>query len=364
MLSCFLLLIHPQASAGELINITGVASLKPVITVRLPEEQLKNMSGKIQDKAADIFGLYMVIDEKPAGVPVGVRYALHNDILSLTPVYALGNNLEFEVQYKTGDNNTSRRRFKTPVNPISSTAAKVVTAYPAADTIPYNTLFFHLRFSSAMMPDMQAYKHVKVFDEAGLERTNAWRQRSYWLDSNRLLVLMIHPGRVKRGIHYESPLFDSGKYYILEAGENMQDINGSPVATKYTKRFFVGGEDRLCPKAAINNNKLPSVNTSEPVLLSFSEGMDYVSVLDGAKIYDADGLEIPCSVDMDGADNTYKILPHRPWEKRKYVLVLKSAVCDLAANRINRPFEVKDIKEMEKDRLNTRFIFEIKTRRL
>lgn len=353
----FFLLIHLQTVAGELIKIENIAAKRPTITVSITDEIAKAIAGDMTNANA-IMSLYMLINDTPASVPVCGSYLLKDGELSFCPTYTLGNSTEFEVQYK-GSGQMMTKRFTTPSKPKLNTVANVVTAYPMSDTIPYNTLFFHVRFSEPMLDDRYAYKYVKVYDENGVERERPWRQKSFWLDNNKLLVLMIHPGRVKNGIHYESPLFDSGKHYTIKIETDIQDANGQTLTAEYTQQYFVNGEDRICPKAEIVRKVLPRAKTQEPIMLSFSESMDHASVTDGTIICDGAGNPVPCIVRASANDSHYQVIPVQNWQKGKYTLVLKSSVYDVAANRIRRPFETTNIKEMEKDKLNTIFTFKI-----
>lgn len=355
---CLLLSIHPQRVAGELINVTKQGSLKPVISIKLNDTE--SLQQNTQQKAQKILTLHLVANNQVANTPVAGKYTLQNNLLSFQPYYTLGYATTYEVQYKEDGVLIDKKRFTTPVHKHSGNAAHVITAYPMADTIPYNTLFFHVRFNMPMQQDKHAYKHIAVYDEQGEERTLAWRQRSFWLDSGRLLVLMIHPGRVKNGIHYESPLFDSGKTYTLKVDTAIKDINGQPVSETYTQRFYISGEDRTIPQPQLDNIAVPNAATTAPIILTFSEGMDYASVLEGVKLFTKQGDLIPCSITRQNSDDTYSITPHQPWKKRKYTLTINGAVYDYAANRINRPFEITDINDIKKDKKEKKWSFKVK----
>ncbi|OSZ77997.1 hypothetical protein CAP35_06930 [Chitinophagaceae bacterium IBVUCB1] len=357
-LLCFFLLIHLQTIAGELIKIENVATMHPTITVSITDEKAKMLAVDVT-MASNILSLYMIINDTPASVPVSGSYLLKDSELSFSPRYTLGNSTVFEIQYQ-GGGEIMTKRFTTPSKPNPNALATVVTTYPLSDTIPYNTLFFHVRFSESMLDDKYAYKHVKVYDENGVERERPWRQKSFWLDSNKLLVLMIHPGRVKTGIHYESPLFDSGKHYTIKIEQEIKDKNVQKLRAEYTRQYFVNGEDRICPKVEMVHKVLPHAQTKEPIILSFSESMDHASVTEGTMIYDGAGKPMPCIVRATANDSDYQVIPIQNWRKGRYTFVLKSSVYDVAANRIRRPFETTNIKEMETDKLNTTFTFRIK----
>ena len=360
LLLTFLLLIHLQVFAGELINITGVKTLNPVVTTELTIQQVDELNRVGVSNANKYLSLHVIIDGNPAKTPVGCRFKLDGQVLSLTPMYPLGYDTYFEVQNRVKGNLVVTSRFKTPSHPLSKKTAQVVTAYPVAQTIPYNILFFNIRFSHAMADDETAYKYVKVYDENGVERKQAWRQKANWFDDGKVLALMIHPGRVKNGIHYESPLFDSSKSYTIKVSKDIKDVNGNPIATDYVQEYRVSGVDKISP--ALNKVQVsqPSSNTTNPVLLSFSEGIDMTSVIIGTIILDSENNKVPFYVRQGNADSEYQLYPDEKWKKGTYTLVMKSYVYDFAANRIERLFEVTDVKDFEKDKMEKRFELDIR----
>lgn len=355
---CFAFLIHLQATAGELIKVTGVEQLNPTISVTLSATELKLVSQNVDEEGKKILSLHLMQNGKRAIVGVAGYYSLNNDVLSYNPYYGLGYERSYEIIYHK-DGKEYTKLITTPQHPTSAITSTVVTTYPMADTIPYNTLFFHIRFSQPMMDDKQAYRHIKIYDDKGVERERAWRQKSFWLDDGKLLVLMIHPGRVKNGIHFESPLFDSGRTYTVVVPKDIQDINGNPIAAEYTRSYYVKGEDRNMPKASLTATQYTISNSQQPIVLTFSEGMDHASVTEGITIVNEQGDNISFNITATD-DKHYSIAPASNWSKGKYTLILNGSVYDYAANRINRLFEITNIEEMEKDKIETKFPFTIK----
>ncbi len=355
---CFTFLIHLQATAGELIKVTGVEEMKPIVTVELTNEDLTTVQKDISKEGKHVLALYLLQNGKRASLPVAGRYDLNKHTLSYTTLYKLGYEQSYEVVYKT-NNKEHTKRFSTPQHPTSDVAAEVVTTYPLGDTIPYNTLYFHVRFDQPMQNDEHAYQFIKVFDHNGTEIPRAWRQRSFWLDNSKLLVLMIHPGRVKNGIHFESPLFDSAKRYTIKVSKEIQDINGNPLKSDYQQTYFVKGEDRAIPKASLLQKSYAIANTEKAISLNFSEGMDHASVIAGTTVYDESGKKVACSI-TSNSDDTFLITPNTKWQKGNYTIALGGSVYDFAANRLNRLFEIKDANEIEKDKIKTKMSFTIK----
>ena len=302
----------------------------------------------------------MVSNGTAAEIPVSGKYHIEGNRLCYVPMYTLGYNLEFEVRYEEAGAVIARKRFYTPANPSSAVKARVETMYPLTDTIPYNALYFHVRFNKRMYEDVNAFKFVKVFNDKGKEIKNAWRHKSFWLDDGKLLVLMIHPGRVKNGIHYESPLFDLGQYYTIEVGGGLLDANGNPGPGKFSKRYFVSVEDREIPKVRVDSLHFPMANTTQPISFIFSEGVDNASVLEGTTILDEKGNVVPCSVREQRSDRIFAVTPVKKWEKGSYRISLNGVIYDFAGNRLNRLFEITDVTQIEADKRPTVLEFQVR----
>ncbi len=360
VLCSLLLSIHLQSFAGEWIDIDETEPLRPVLSVKLTELQSNILKEQGLEQAKEILGLYLVNKGKRAALPVTGNYKIRGKRLYYQPKYTLGYGLTFTAVYHYRDGILKSEKYSTPSSPRSQESVVVECAYPLADTIPYNTLYFHIRFSQPMLEDKYAYKHIKMLDEHGVERERAWRQKSFWLDGGKLLVLMIHPGRVKNGIHYESPLFDSGKYYMLKVEATIKDALGNGISAPYTQKFFVKGEDRAIPQLNKYQLKQSSANTRQPIVLSFSEGMDNASVLDGVSVVNEKGNIVVCSIREYVTDGVYQITPKEKWRKGNYTLVIEGDVYDFAGNRMNRPFEIKNAKEIEKDKIEQKWNFEVR----
>ncbi|MES2780055.1 MAG: hypothetical protein V4651_09195 [Bacteroidota bacterium] len=350
-------LVQVKCFAGEKIRISG-DELQPTISVRISGDQLSFLSYNLQENAKGILSLHMVRGGIVASLPVSGKYILESGTLSFTSLYRLGNGLVYEVHYHRGPK-LVKSRFTTPQASFSKDQAKVIRIYPIADTVPVNILFFHVRFSHPMADDIKAYTYVQLSREDGTIIQDTWRQRSFWLDSMRVLVLMIHPGRVKNGIHYTGAVFEMNKKYTITVQKEIKDMNGHALKKDVIKQFVITGEDRVLPEIA-GMSKTVKAGTRNPLIIAFSEGMDHASCIDGLKIY-YDGKEsVSCTIRENENDRNVIVIPEREWKKGSYKVLFESVVSDFAANRTNRLFEIKDIKEKEKDMIEVSRYFEIK----
>lgn len=356
-----LLLILIQACTNK-EKATGVIidssdARKPVI--KLPVTTKQKTKGQ---KAGweSLTSLFVVENGKPATTPVACRYTFNNDTLYCTPHLQLGNGLEFEVQvYRSGD--TLIKRFTVPANPNTGPLPQVIAVYPDADMISANILMFHAVFNTPMSENPLAFRQVKLFDENGAEKQMVWREKSNWADSGRHLVLMIHPGRVKRGIGYfegEGELFKPGKKYTLVITTEITDQDGRSLVKEYTKTFTATQPDRVMPEFKQNKFTAPAPGTLSPLELTFSEGMDYGSMAIGIKVTDSAGKKVNGTV-IPITGEKWRFLPKEPWQKSTYTVELNDFITDITGNHLVRRFEEKDIQNMN-NRQPVIFTFTIK----
>jgi methionine-rich copper-binding protein CopC len=210
-----------------------------------------------------------------------------------------------------------------------------------------------------MAPDPLAYQHISIKDENGKEISFAWRQKSMWDDNNKLLILMIHPGRVKSGIHYMGPIFTEGKKFTITVQKGMKDMYRNELPADVVKTYTIGAEDRQLPRI-LSVSPQAKQGTQDAVEITFSEGMDRGCITQGMKLYDAKQQAIAYTLTDAGDDKTFILTPQHTWKKGKYSILLNRTVSDFAANRMNRPFEITDVKDIQKDEIEVRRYFDVK----
>ncbi|HTN17593.1 MAG TPA: hypothetical protein VL092_07935 [Chitinophagaceae bacterium] len=289
--------------------------------------------------------LYFVTDNKAAESPVAGHYRRAGHTICYTPMYPLAAGERFLVKAE-GFADTLLSVLADPVV-IPAIPASVADIYPLTDSIPKNILFFHVRFAQAMQESQQAWKKISILDEQGTVIPNTWRQRSFWLDSGRLLVLMIHPGRVKSGIRYIGPVFAIGKKYTLVVDSTLKDVYGRSLNTNAQRTYTVVQE--LSEKLKINavSTKLRS-GTKDPVSIQLNNAADHGAAIAAFSIYDASERKVDFTL-VQNKTNTLLLQPLQSWEPGKYRIVRAGSFFDCAGNRFNRLFEMKGLESFRDD---------------
>ncbi len=344
-----ILLWIPCGSFSQGIFLDRSDPLKPILSVEITAADSNIVRTLVnENNVSKVFALYLIKNNKRLSVPVTGKYALNGKVLKYVPLSELGAGLEFEGEY-TANGDTSFVHYLTPVAAeIDVPLPELEQIFPRSVDIPCNQLYFHIRFSQPMFPNKMAWQVVKIYDEDQEEIPKMWRERSYWLDSNRVLVLMIHPGRVKRGIGLDVPFKEEQEYVFLIDGE-LSDAFGRCVKMYSKTKFFASKDDYEIPKVNHKEVLVPARGTEDPLSIQFSEAMDYASIIDGVTITDEQGKLVKGNFWPLDNDATIEFFPGQEWIPGTYTITYGKIVADLAGNRLNRPFEMTSAEEVLKD---------------
>lgn len=318
---------------------------KPLIKIRVTATQAQQAQKAGWETMS---GLFVINNGKVATTPIGCQYTFTNDTLYFNPRQPLGANMQFAVLHIIGGD-TLKIEYATPATPKDISAPAVAGIYPLADTVPSNILMFHVAFTKPMVEDVQTYKQIKLLDEKGAEKEMVWRHKSNWTNDGKHLVLMLHPGRVKRGIHYfekEDKLFEEGKKYTLVITSVLRDRDNQPLEKEFTKTFVVATADRAIPLFKQQSLIVPKVGTQQPLEVVFDDRMDYGTMQIGLEVTDSKGNKVEGFVQPIN-DRVWAFVPAKPWHAAEHKLLLNTYVTDLSGNHLTRRFEEEDIEEMK-----------------
>lgn len=251
--------------------------------------------------------IYLLEGNAIATAAVGGRFRSTGNSVCFTPLYPLAAGERFMIRAK-GCVDTVITIASDPIQ-IPAAATSVAAIYPLTDSIPRNILFFHVRFTEPMQESDKAWMKISILDEKGKLIPNTWRQRSFWLDSGRLLVLMIHPGRVKSGIHYIGPVFDTGKRYTLVADSTLKDIYGRSLGASANRSYTVVQDQKERLKINAVTAKVKS-GTNEPITIQLNNAADHAAAVTGFSIVDGSNKEVKFTL-VQNNTNTILLQPQQ-----------------------------------------------------
>ncbi len=335
------------------IDVSFTQDQKLHVKVKLKKhEMLRSHELLSYDKARNILAIFLYNDQGISRTPLLGDYSIHHNQLCFESLSALSEGLRFEV-HRYVEFDTISRRIVVPVNPHAANST-VQHVFPISDSLPSNILFFTICFSQPMQTDSKAFTKVKIFDAQGSEKVFPWVHKAEWIDDTTLF-LMIHPGRVKRGIKslaHLGTLFESQQTYTLVVDSLLKDAYGKNLMNTYSKKFKVLSSDYESPKIDSTAFAFPSKNSRDGLLLRFNEGMDYLSVLQGIKVFENDSMSVEGSIQNLGNDREWIFIPKKKWRATKYHLVLRERVSDFASNHLHRKFEISSLSEVNIENAN------------
>jgi hypothetical protein len=175
------------------------------------------------------------------------------------------------------------------------------------------------------------------------------------------MMVMIHPGRVKKDISYYDNLgeiFTVGKTYYLEITDKVKPLNSNSKSISFIKEFEIIKPINTCPKVVVNKLSFPKRNTLDKLKIVFDRPIEFFSAQIGISIqnYNSDttieGKIIP------GSDDTeWFFVPDKPWIEKRYTLIFNQYVSDPSGNSLIKPFEVTTMKKSYKKQIAKKINF-------
>jgi len=222
---------------------------------------------------------------------------------------------------------------------------------PESAHIPANHLKFYVHFDEPMQPT-ESWKHFSLLDlSTGELVPRPFRHIELWDEDNQRLTLWFHPGRQKTGVNLNEDLgaiLTEGHEYLLKIDKSWKTQAGYPLSRDEMHAFTTFAADHEQPAPEKWTLTAPTVNSKEPLLIAFSEALDFAMV--GKMItsctIDGEILELIHQPELNGKG--LQLLNDGIWTAGQYVLQLNPRLEDLAGNSLERPFEV-DLQSDQSD---------------
>lgn len=227
---------------------------------------------------------------------------------------------------------SERVEYLAPERPRGEPAA-VTAVYPSADRLPANLLKFYIHFSRPMQEEEAIFDRIRLVRVDGTVVADPWRRLGLWSEGTRL-TLLIHPGRIKRGVNLneeEGPVLDPGRVYSLEVGGDVLDAEGRPLGRPFRKSFTAVEEDHERPSWRVEP---PRAGTRDPLVVRFGEPMDRWLAARCLRVMDVEG-----AVEVGDGERLWLFRPQRPWAAADHAIHVDPLLEDLAGNTPVRRFE-------------------------
>lgn len=283
-----------------------------------------------------------LVDGEREGPSILGSYQLREGRLTFVPRY----DLQFGRTYRAHVGEVGKPGktldYRVPDRP-SSTPATVERVFPSADVLPANHLRFFIHFSAPMRGGKDIFDQIRVLDAQGNAIDDPWLRDELWDESGKMLILYIHPGRIKWGVLLRllfGPVLEPDREYTLAISPDMLDAKGQRLGKEYRKKFRTTAEDRT--RVAIEDWKVapPRAGSKEPVLVAFPKVMDHSSLGRFLSIRDARGSIVAGKIDIGRNEKAWSFQPAQPWTAGVFTLVVNEQLEDTAGNTPLRPFDM------------------------
>ncbi|MBD2702972.1 hypothetical protein IC229_20160 [Spirosoma sp. BT702] len=224
--------------------------------------------------------------------------------------------------------------------------------YPSADTLPENLLKVYLQFSRPMR-EGQSLRYVTLLKNGTdtLSGTFLDLQPELWDADRTMLTLWLDPGRIKRNLHPNQQLgapLQAGTTYRLVVSGEWPDAQGATLGKTLSKTFVTDARDGVSPDPMQWSMNHPPPGTSQPLVITFPEPLDYSLLLETFRIRREDSTLVSGTWRTSFDEEKIVFSSAKPWLAGNYTLRIESRLEDLAGNNLNRPFD-RDITQNKSD---------------
>jgi hypothetical protein len=236
--------------------------------------------------------------------------------------------------------------FRVPSAAVRATT-RVAMVEPAAEQLPANLLRFYIEFSEPMTVGV-AFDHVQLLDGQGRVVEDAFVEtEELWDPSRRRLTLILHPGRIKRGLAMRKSLgavLRPGEIYTLRVSPQFRDANGQELLGEYTKQFLVTEADRQSPRSAAWTIAAPAAGTRAAIVVSFDEALDSAQLRRMIAVETSEGTHVRGESHSLDDGLRWSFVPDSTWPSGEYSIAVLADLEDVAGNRLDGSFERLDAR--------------------
>jgi hypothetical protein len=300
-------------------------------------------------------------------------YRVTKDALRFEPRFPLVPGVSYRAVFQPANlpgraDSTEKAIVKVLLLPKPKPAAVTVVAhvYPSKDELPENQLKFYLHFSAPMSRG-ESYEHIHLLRADGKADERAFLElpQELWDRDGKRFTLLIDPGRIKRGLKPREdlgPVLEAGKRYTLVIDRAWQDAEGNPLKESYRKTFRVLPPDETQPDPKTWKLAAPTAGAREALVMTSPKPLDHALMQRMLWINDERGEKVAGTIEVAQQETCWRFTPVTPWRAGRYDLVADTRLEDLAGNNIARPFEVDELRPIERETKSetVRLPFEVK----
>jgi hypothetical protein len=222
-------------------------------------------------------------------------------------------------------------------------APTVEKIYPTSGALPANLLKFYVHFSRPMRETKTIFDHIHLIDDKGKPVHDPWRRAELWSRDGKRLTLLIHPGRIKRGVNLNEeigPVLEPDRTYTLRIEGKVEDVDGVALGKTYEKKFKTTKAVRSFVLVEDWDLTAPKLGTREPMTLSFPRPLDHALLHSLVTVVDGNKKPVAGTMVVGKDEKSWAFTPAAAWGDQDYRVVVDPDLEDLAGNTPEQLFDV------------------------
>ncbi len=327
------------------IRIESNQGRRPIIQISLEaltEEQRDTLiigNGKLRaNQGKNFIRLYRVSDPEKSHY-LGI-YRLKNGFLVYQPVF----NLAWDTHYTVEITDSTDKIHKKPYYIARPKLGKfqVQNIFPRPRKLPENMLYFHITFTNPIAPKQGIFDKIYLLDAKGNRLKEVWKKAEMYYKNGHGLSLLLHPGRVKRGMLSRKvlgPIFRRGQNYRLVISSKVKNIYGKPIGHTVHKDFTITSPDYEFVQAKTWSIQFPQ-KSKRGLRLTFRESLDYASIRRGVIVMNEQNEAVAGEWRVEKNPRVYVFEPKEAWITQYYSVFFTGLLTDLSGNTLTRLFEI------------------------
>ena len=310
------------------------------VEARLPADILKDLpAGSWTQDLGETWLRFAVLKKEGTGLPMVGKYERKDDLLTFRPRFALEPGVVYQASFGTDPAKASRSEYRMPAR-AASEPATIVKILPGSDVLPANHLKFYVYFSAPMRGGRDIFDQIVILDPDGKEVNSPWLRDELWDEKDQVLIIYIHPGRIKWGVLLREtlgPVLLPGKEYSFVVKGAMLDAKGQKLGKDYVKKFRTTAEERT--RIPMDGWKIqsPAAGSRSPLTVDMPRFIDHTCLEKHLTIKDGKGQVVAGTIAVSNLEKTWSFTPRDPWRGEQYGLHVDPRLEDVAGNTPVRP---------------------------
>jgi hypothetical protein len=324
--------LHPS-KGGTSLEVK--ATLPAGLADKLP-------AGKVSPEMGEVLLHMHLVNGGKEGPALLATYQRQGQQLILVPAYPLQPDYLYRIRFTPPGGPEATAEYKVPPRP-DGPPASIVKVLPTDEVLPANHLRFYIYFSQPMRGGSEIFNQIRLLDADGKEIPDPWLCDELWNDDGTMLILYIHPGRIKWEVLLRwvlGPVLHPDRRYTLEISSEMLDANDRKLGKDYRKKISTIAEDRVRIELSAWKVKPPQAAGKGPLVIDFPKAMDHLGLARFLRVTDAKGQPVAGTVQVGTGERSWVFHPTQPWSNQEYTVTVDDRLEDVAGNRPTRPFDV------------------------